>query len=99
MSQPKAVHWWALRRLHSRSHSGSFARLIGTKGDSRDVASSAICAVDGDIVTTRSGSRYRLVGEPMHNFTGFLAVPFDPESPLSGLRGYALDMYPGKGQP
>ena len=84
MSVATDILGWGMRRAPSRRSGKVRAWLFGVVGGSMKTTS-AVASIDGDIVTTHSGTRYRLVGEPAHNFTGYLSWPIDPAMPLATL--------------
>ena len=78
------VYRWRLRIRTSESAGTACAYLRGILGDGRPVATSALASVVGCVVTTRSGSRYRLEGPPSVQFAPDLGA-YDPADPLAGM--------------
>jgi hypothetical protein len=63
--------------------------LVITKDENR-VTTSSIVNVDGRIVTTFSGRKYKLYGRPDPRFMEFLGskeLPYNPRNPLAPLVG------------
>ena len=62
MSEPTPIYDWYLRRACSRQHNRYAGVLVGYDRPDHCVITSPIIAIDGDLVTTRSGSVYRVTG-------------------------------------
>lgn len=90
---PKATitRWGVQCFEHRNSHIYGYVR--GT-ANGTPISTSEIAAIDGALVTTKSGSVYRIEGPPLHNFSGFAADPFDPAAPLDNLRDFPFDLCP-----
>lgn len=86
MSDIRTIDGWQLQRFQS-SRSGKWRVLLMGKVDGDPRVTSALASIEGDVVTTHSGSRYRL-GAP-----GFDIVRrvkhhggvYNPAAPLAGL--------------
>lgn len=78
MPDPIHLAHWGIRRLISRSLGGKWVAALVTP----DVTTSPIAAIDGRLVTTRSGSVYELAGDlaPLSAFPFHLAdgTPYPP---------------------
>lgn len=94
---PRTITHWALQCFEHRD-GHTYAYVFGRESGQR-ISTSEIAAIDGDVVTTKSGSRYRLEGEPLHNFAGFAADPFDPVNPLANLRDFSFELCARKEAP
>lgn len=72
MAEPKLITRWRLIRVISRSLGRKWAGCLSFDEGSDVMTTSPIASVEGDVVTTRSGSRYRLAGD----ISGLALLPF-----------------------
>ena len=64
MTAPIVLHSWRVHTFTSQRSGRRRALVEGVRPDGETIRSSVFIAVDGDVVTTHSGGRYRLVPAP-----------------------------------
>ena len=87
------IAYWSIKFM--RDIAGSWVSLCGIVvkdtrplaegANARYTSTSPIALVQGRVVTTDSGSKYTLIGEPLHNYLELLALKgleYDPENPI-----------------